>query len=140
MDRVKELNEAIKSSEKVLDICDEIYFKLKKVKNWSYADLFTNSIIVSIIKRNKLQDINSCIKRLDRAVRSLEKELDDVEFLMPNVFSNTGFDMAFDAIFDNIFTDLRVNSQIDSIMDEIEELADMVEEVRNKLIFRLENE
>lgn len=133
MSDLKEINEAKAA---LLDVKEEIGHILDKVnsaKRWGIADIFMDSMLTSMVKRNKIKDINSDLKRLQSKLMVAKEELSDVDINFESEISDTGWDNFFDIFFDNIFTDLRVNSEIKEIRENLMDLDEKVDEVLKKL-------
>ncbi|MBU5668378.1 hypothetical protein KQI68_00840 [Peptoniphilus sp. MSJ-1] len=133
MSDLKEINEAKAA---LLDVKEEIGHILDKVNNakrWGIADIFMDSMLTSMVKRNKIKDINSDLKRLQSKLMVAKEELSDVDINFESEISDTGWDNFFDIFFDNIFTDLRVNSEIKEIRENLMDLDEKVDEILKKL-------
>lgn len=136
MDRLKELQEARDQSGKVIEKIDIALDTLDTAEFWGMWDMFGGDFFSSWKKRDKIEEANEYIKDIVDSVKVLEKELKDVDMVLPEEISNTMGDRAFDIWFDNFFTDLRVQGEIKSAIRELREFRDGIE----KLYIRLEDE
>ena len=136
MDRLKELQEARDQAVIVIEKIDIALDTLDSAKFWGMWDMFGGEFFSSWKKRNKIEKANRYIEGITDSVKDLEKELKDVDMVLPEEISNTMGDKAFDIWFDNFFTDLRVQGEIKSAMRELREFRDGIE----KLYIRLEDE
>lgn len=136
MDRLKELQEAKDAANKVIEKIDIALDTLDSAKFWGMWDMFGGDFFSSWKKRDKIEEANEYIKDIVDSVKVLEKELKDVDMVLPEEISNTMSDRVFDIWFDNFFTDLRVQGEIKYAMRELREFRDEIE----KLYIRLEDE
>lgn len=136
MDRLKELQEARDQSGKVIEKIDIALDTLDTAEFWGMWDMFGGDFFSSWKKRDKIEEANEYIKDIVDSVKVLEKELKDVDMVLPEEISNTMGDRVFDIWFDNFFTDLRVQGEIKSAIRELREFRDGIE----KLYIRLEDE
>ena len=136
MDRLKELQEARDQSGKVIEKIDIALDTLDTAEFWGMWDMFGGDFFSSWKKRDKIEEANEYIKDIVDSVKVLEKELKDVDMVLPEEISNTMSDRVFDIWFDNFFTDLRVQGEIKYAMRELREFRDEIE----KLYIRLEDE
>lgn len=136
MDRLKELQEVRDRAVIVIEKIDRALDTLDNAKFWGMWDMFGGEFFSSWKKRNKIKEANRYIEGITDSVKDLEKELKDVDMVLPEEISNTMGDRAFDIWFDNIFTDLRVQGEIKSAIRELREFRNGIEE----LYIRLEDE
>ena len=136
MDRLKELQEARDQAVIVIEKIDIALDTLDSAKFWGMWDMFGGEFFSSWKKRNKIEKANRYIEGITDSVKDLEKELKDVDMVLPEEISNTMGDRAFDIWFDNFFIDLRVHGEIKSAMRELRQFRNGIEE----LYIRLEDE
>lgn len=136
MDRKKELQEAKDAANKIIEKIDRAMDYLDSAEFWGMWDIFGGDFFSSLKKRNKIEEANECIKDIVDSVKVLNKELKDVDMVLPEEVSNTMNDRTFDIWLDNIFTDLRVQEEIKEAMKELREFRNGVED----LLIRLDDE
>lgn len=136
MDRLKELKEAKDQAVIVIEKIDRALDSLDSAEFWGMWDMFGGEFFSSWKKRNKIEEANRYIKDITDSVKDLERELKDVDMVLPEEISDTTGDRFFDIWFDNIFTDLRVQGEIKSTMRELRKFRNGIEE----LYIRLEDE
>lgn len=136
MDRKKELQEAKDAANKIIEKIDRAMDYLDSAEFWGMWDIFGGDFLSSWSKRNKIEEANECIKDIVDSVKVLNKELKDVDMVLPEEVSNTMNDRTFDIWLDNIFTDLRVQEEIKEAMKELREFRNGIED----LLIRLDDE
>ena len=136
MDRLKELQEARDAANKIIEKIDRAMDYLDSAEFWGMWDIFGGDFLSSWSKRNKIEEANEWIKDIVDSVKVLNKELKDVDMVLPEEVSNTMNDRTFDIWLDNIFTDLRVQEEIKEAMNELREFRNVVED----LVIRLDDE
>jgi len=82
--------------------------------------MFGGEFFTSWIKRNKIKEANQDISAITKSLKSLNKELEDLDMTLPEGVSDTISDRVWDLWFDNIFTDIRVQGEI---KDSLRQLA-----------------
>lgn len=136
MNRLKELQEARDQAVIVIEKIDRALDTLDSAKFWGMWDMFGGEFFSSWKKRNKIKEANQYIEGITDSVKDLEKELKDVNMVLPEEISNTMNDRVFDIWFDNIFTDMKVQREIKVSIRELRDFRDVVED----LVIRLEDE
>lgn len=136
MDRKKELQEAKDAANKIIEKIDRAMDYLDSAEFWGMWDIFGGDFLSSWSKRNKIEEANECIKDIVDSVKVLNKELKDVDMVLPEEVSNTMNDRTFDIWIDNIFTDLRVQEEIKGAMKELREFKNGIED----FLIRLDDE
>ena len=82
--------------------------------------MFGGEFFTSWIKRNKIKEANQDISAITKSLKSLNKELEDLDMTLPEGVSDNISDRVWDLWFDNIFTDIRVQGEI---KDSLRQLA-----------------
>lgn len=136
MDRLKELKEAKDQAVIVIEKIDRALDSLDSAEFWGMWDMFGGEFFSSWKKRNKIEEANRYIKDITDSVKDLERELKDVDMVLPEEISNTVGDRFFDIWFDNIFTDMKVQRKIKGSIRELRDFRSVVED----LVIRLEDE
>ena len=120
MDRLKELQEAREAANEVIIRIDKATSSLNSALSWGKWDMFGGEFFTSWIKRNKIKEANQDISAITKSLKSLNKELEDLDMTLPEGVSDTISDRVWDLWFDNIFTDIRVQGEI---KDSLRQLA-----------------
>lgn len=136
MDREKELQEARDAAKEVIARIDNTTSSLDSALSWGIWDMFGGEFITSWIKRNKIKEANQNISQISKSLKSLNKELEDVNMTLPSGVSDTVSDGVWDLWFDNIFTDVRVQGEM---KDSLQQLAIFRESIQD-LISKLDSE
>ena len=133
MDRLKELKEAKEAANQVIIRIDAGLNQLKSASSWGILDIFGGGLISSLVKRNKIGEANRSLDELSISLKSLNKELSDVDISLPDAIPDRLSDELFDLVFDNIFTDIRVQGEIKENLIALKELRHAVVEIRDKV-------
>ncbi|WP_311487376.1 hypothetical protein [uncultured Anaerococcus sp.] len=133
MDRLKELKEAKEAADQVIIRIDAGLNQLKSASSWGILDIFGGGLISSLVKRNKIGEANRSLEELSLSLKSLNKELSDVDISLPDAIPDSLSDELFDLVFDNIFTDIRVQGEIKENLIALKELRHAVVEIRDKV-------
>ncbi len=133
MDRLKELKEAKEAADQVIIRIDAGLNQLKSASSWGILDIFGGGLISSLVKRNKIGEANRSLDELSISLKSLNKELSDVDISLPDAIPDRLSDELFDLVFDNIFTDIRVQGEIKENLIALKELRHAVVEIRDKV-------
>lgn len=133
MDRLKELKEAKEAADQVIIRIDAGLNQLKSASSWGILDIFGGGLISSLVKRNKIGEANRSLDELSLSLKSLNKELSDVDISLPDAIPDSLSDELFDLVFDNIFTDIRVQGEIKENLIALKELRHAVVEIRDKV-------
>ncbi len=133
MDRLKELKEAKEAADQVIIRIDAGLNQLKSASSWGILDIFGGGLISSLVKRNKIGEANRSLEELSLSLKSLNKELRDVDISLPDAIPDRLSDELFDLVFDNIFTDIRVQGEIKENLVALKELRYAIVEIRDKV-------
>ncbi|MDI9468777.1 MAG: hypothetical protein QM296_01065 [Bacillota bacterium] len=135
-DRKTELLEAKHAARRALNLIRDAQRQLSSARNWGVVDIFGGGLLTGIVKRDRISEAHTTLRRLDRALEDLRRELRDVQLNIPEGPSDTGYDLLVDLVFDNIITDLRVQDEIKGTLSQLEILAHKV----TKIEFQLDDE
>ncbi len=133
MDRLKELKEAKEAADLVIVRIDVGIRQLESATSWGILDILGGGLISSLIKRNKIGEANSSLEEISLSLKSLNKELSDVDISLPDTIPDRLSDQVFDMVFDNIFTDIRVQGEIKENLVSLKELRHAVVGLSEKL-------
>ena len=122
MDRLKELKEAREAVDQVIVRIDAGIKQLESASSWGILDILGGGLISSLVKRNKIVEANRSLEEISSSLKSLNKELSDVDISLPDTIPDSFSDELFDMVFDNIFTDIRVQGEIKENLVALKEL------------------
>lgn len=133
MDRLRELHEARDAARDVIVRIDHAMGSLDKASFWGTWDLFGGDFITSMIKRNRIKESNQDISEMMDALKGLNKELEDVNMVLPAEISDTVSDTVWDLWLDNIFIDIRVQGEIKDSLKELSGFRASIQDLIAKL-------
>lgn len=133
MTREVEIAEARQACETALSKVREIQAKLKNTQNWGIFDMLAGGFLTSVVKRQKMSDINASLESLRYLVTQAQKELSDVDMTFVSNLSDTGLDFTFDVFFDNIFTDWMVQDDLRKLSGQLELLETKIQHALDTL-------
>ena len=122
MARLKELKEAREAVDQVIVRIDAGIKQLESASSWGILDILGGGLISSLVKRNKIGEANRSLEEISSSLKSLNKELSDVDISLPDTIPDSFSDELFDMVFDNIFTDIRVQGEIKENLVALKEL------------------
>lgn len=138
MDRLKELKEAKEAADLVIIRIDAGLNQLKSASSWGILDILGGGLISSLVKRDKIGQANRSLGEISASLKSLNKELGDVDISLPDSIPDRTSDELFDVVFDNVFTDIRVQGEIKENLAALKELRYAIVEIRDKLESEIE--
>lgn len=121
--------EVIKMSryEEPLRIAKEIYYRLEQAeeelrssKKWGIADLFLKSMWISGLKRNRMNDADYFLNRVEQLTVQLQKELEEIRIDFKNDILQSDRGKILDILFDNIFSDFSAQRRITKALEQIQ--------------------
>lgn len=133
MDRLKELKEARSAADISIAKIDCGLSQLESASSWGIFDILGGGLFSSLVKRNKIGQANLSLEELSASLKSLNKELSDVDISLPDAIPDRLSDELFDLVFDNIFTDIRVQGEIKENLVALKELRYAIVEIREKV-------
>ncbi|GKU26125.1 hypothetical protein [Clostridium folliculivorans] len=140
---IKELKEAIFAGERLLGAIDSANESISSAMNWGKADIFMDSMVISMAKHKKIDDAQDKLNNIPYLVDKFKKELSDVS-IVSNEISQTitfsSFTKAFDIFFDNIFTDIAVQSKIEDSYYKLKNLSSQVDSCVSRLQYKIEED
>lgn len=138
MDRLKELKEAKEAADLAIIRIDAGLNQLKSASSWGILDILGGGLISSLVKRDKIGQANRSLGEISASLKSLNKELGDVDISLPDSIPDRTSDELFDVVFDNVFTDIRVQGEIKENLAALKELRYAIVEIRDKLESEIE--
>ncbi|WP_311481526.1 hypothetical protein [uncultured Anaerococcus sp.] len=133
MDRLKELKEAKEAANQLIIRIDAGLNQLKSASSWGILDILGGGFISSLVKRNKIGEANRSLEEISSSLKTLNKELNDVDISLPDAIPDRFSDELFDLVFDNIFTDIRVQGEIKENLIALKELRYAIVEISDRL-------
>ena len=133
MDRMKELKEARSAADMAIAKIDCGLSQLDSASSWGIFDILGGGFFSSLVKRNKIGEANRSLDEISSSLKTLNKELSDVDRSLPDAIPDSLSDQVFDLVFDNIFTDFRVQGEIKENLIALKELRHAIVEVRDKV-------
>ena len=133
MDRLKELKEARSAADISISKIDCGLSQLESASSWGIFDILGGGLFSSLVKRNKIGEANLSLEEISASLKSLNKELSDVDISLPDAIPDRLSDELFDLVFDNIFTDIRVQGEIKENLVALKELRYAIVEIREKV-------
>lgn len=133
MDRLKELKEARSAADITIAKIDCGLSQLESASSWGIFDILGGGLFSSLVKRNKIGEANLSLEEISASLKSLNKELSDVDISLPDAIPDRLSDELFDLVFDNIFTDIRVQGEIKENLVALKELRYAIVEIREKV-------
>ena len=133
MDRLKELKEAKEAANQLIIRIDAGLNQLKSASSWGILDILGGGFISSLVKRNKIGEANRSLEEISSSLKTLNKELNDVDISLPEAIPDRFSDELFDLVFDNIFTDIRVQGEIKENLVSLKELRYAIVEISDRL-------
>lgn len=109
---VKETDEAIAAGEQARDALDHLLRGLSSAREWGAVDVMTDSFLVSMIKRDHLDDARTHAGDAQARLLVFQRELGDVGRALDGVIELADHHRFLDTFFDNLFSDLSVQSRI----------------------------
>lgn len=113
--------------EEPLRIAKEIYYRLEQAeeelrssKKWGIADLFFNNMLIGFVKRNRMNDADYFLNRVEQLTVQLQKELEEIRIDFKNDILQSSRGKILDIFFDNIFSDFSAQRRIDKTLDQIQ--------------------
>lgn len=124
---LKELDEAIATGKTSSDALWALEKLLSKANDWSTFDMFSDSMLADIMKRENLSKAQQQLQVAKEKIKVFERELQDVNVEELNVPALDGFTFVMDFFFDNIFFDYTIKSKIKESLVKVRGVVDKVD-------------
>lgn len=92
------------------------------VNKWSWLDIFSDSFLVGMVKRDKIQRLNEALEQVYGTLSAVRAEFPEMLFTDVTGVRDRTSDWVWDTILDNPFTDFRVRGEIKKVRKQLEEL------------------
>lgn len=127
-----EVHEAIDAGEKALRSLREAQNYLNSAGTWGIFDMLGGNLITGLVKHSKVSNASRCIENAKYDLRQFQRELKDVDTLVPNV--NVGDFLTFaDFFWDGFVADIMVQSKISNAKKQVSEAIYRVESILGDL-------
>ena len=130
---LKEVNEAIGTGEIAQGSLKTLETLLNKANDWSTFDMFSDSMLADIMKRENLSKAQQQLQIAKGKLQVFQRELQDVDIEKLSVPEIVGFDFVMDFFFDNIFFDYTVKQKIKDSLIKVRGILDKVNHALNSL-------
>lgn len=131
-DMTVEIYEAIDAGERALKSLRQAQQYLNSAGNWGLFDMFGGNLITGIMKHSKISNASRFIEDARYDLRKFQKELKDVDTLVPDV--NVGDFLTFaDFFWDGFVADIMVQSKISKGKKQVAEAISRVEDIISQL-------
>ena len=133
MNNYREIQEAVAAGERALDSLRAAEKSLNSAGGWGLIDMFGGGMFSTMIKQSKINDARGELEAARYALRSFEKELQDVSRAVDLRIDIGSFLSFADFFFDNFFVDWMVQSKIDQAKSQVSQAIRQVEGILTEL-------
>ena len=140
-DQLREIREAQDACEAALTSLGEAQRRVDSARSWgTYDTWFGGGLFSSLIKHDRIDEAESCMRAVDDALNSLRRELADVHVDGATIggVGVTDLTRTLDVWFDNFFSDLAVQSRLKSADQRLDAIGEALVAVRRALQARYE--
>jgi len=130
---IKELNEAIGASNAVKRKTTSALSELKDAKNLGVWDMMGGGLLVTMAKRDHMSTAQNIINELNYSLKTLSKELSDVNMSMTSNIDIANYMGFADYFFDGFFMDMMVQDKINGALDKLSRLDSNIDDTSRKL-------
>lgn len=131
-DMTTEIYEAIDAGERSLRSLRQAQQYLNSAGTWGLFDMFGGNLITGLMKHSKINNASRSIEDARYDLRKFQKELKDVDTLVPDV--NVGDFLTFaDFFWDGFVADIMVQSKISKGKKQVAEAISRVESILSQL-------
>ena len=136
--RQQEINEALMAADMASMSLQKAEEQLQKASSWGIWDMLGGGMFTTWIKHSRIDDARLALEESRRSLRSLRRELMDLE--IPGDFKiDIGEFLNFaDYFFDGLIIDWMVQTKIREASDNVKEAIRRVERLRTRLYEMLE--
>ena len=133
LNNYREIQEAVAAGERALDSLRAVEKSLNSAGGWGLFDMFGGGMFSTMIKQSKINDARGELEAARYALRSFEKELQDVSRAVDLRIDIGSFLSFADFFFDNFFVDWMVQSKIDQAKSQVSQAIRQVEGILTEL-------
>lgn len=129
----KEIAEAVAAADRTLASLDEARGYLSKASDWGIWDMLGGGMFGTFMKHSRMEDAKHAMETARTQMRSLKRELLDVE--LPGDFKlDVGDFLTFaDYFFDGIIADWMVQSRIKDASQQVENAQMRIRRIKSQL-------
>lgn len=129
----KEIAEAVAAADRTLASLDEARGYLSKASDWGIWDMLGGGMFGTFMKHSRMEDTKHAMETARTQMRSLKRELLDVE--LPGDFKlDVGDFLTFaDYFFDGIIADWMVQSRIKDASQQVENAQMRIRRIKSQL-------
>ena len=120
-ERMKEIREAIDAGNQALLKLKEAKEKLISAQNWGIFDMFAGGLLVSYVKRSRIQQASDCISEAKGSLMRFKRELGDLSQVESLGIDVGGFLAFSDYFFDGVIVDYLVQRKISEAEHQVDE-------------------
>lgn len=131
--RKQEIEEAIAAANRVLMNLREADGSLESAGNWGIWDMLGGGMFTTWFKHSRIDDARKALDNAKNSLRSLRKELLDIDIPADFKLDIGEFITFADYLFDGFFVDWMVQSKIREAQDKVREAIRRVESLRSRL-------
>ena len=132
-DASKEKDEAYRAGQQALNSLRLAQQQLNQAKNWGIADILGGGLIISMVKRQKMNNAQQYITQAKADLERFRRELSDVRELNYIDIDTSDFMSFADWFFDGFVVDFMVQSQINTARRQVDEAVMRVERILSLL-------
>ena len=140
---IKEVKEAINASKDAIDSLNRVGDSLRSAKNWGTWDLLGGGLIANIGKHSALDKANQMAREVQFKLRTLRKELQDVNEFTDIQVELSGFATFADFFLDGIIADWFVQSKINTANKNVDTAVSRIQMIMadlNRNLIHLEHQ
>lgn len=131
-DMIVEIYEAIDAGERALRSLKEAQQYLNSAGTWGLFDMFGGNLITGLMKHSKINNASRAIEDARYDLRKFQKELKDVDTLVPDV--NIGDFLTFaDFFWDGFVADIMVQSKVSKGKKQVAEAISRISDILSQL-------
>lgn len=122
----KEMDEALQAARRAADLLNQAEDLVRSAGNWGLWDMLGGGMLSTFMKHSKMDDAQETLTRARDALRTLQKELADVNMMIDTPIEVGDFLRFADYFFDGLIVDWMVQSKIDEAKRQVQEAKSRV--------------
>ncbi|RIW35326.1 hypothetical protein D3H55_07980 [Bacillus salacetis] len=131
--QLKEVKEAEDAAARAGEKLETASGFLRSAGNWGMLDLAGGGMISTAAKRSKMDEAQRALHGAQRYLKTLERELQDLNMEASGTLEVSGFLNMTDMFFDNFFSDMMVQDKISRTAEQVSETRRKVKSLSLKL-------
>lgn len=125
--------DAVKCAEYALNHLYNARDLLNKAKNWGWVDIFGGGLLVTVAKRNRIEEAQNEMTQARRYINRLLSMMNEGSKVSFTRIESGGFLQFTDFIIDNLISDIMVQNRIEEIRTEVDNTIVKVEAIKERL-------